>query len=95
MIPDNPTPPASGALILQRLPEVKARCGLSRSEIYRRVSMGDFPAPVKLGQRASAWPEHEVTAWIASRITARDSAALTANPGASLLARTPAKHGTA
>jgi prophage regulatory protein len=73
---DNLTPPASGALILQRLPEVKARCGLSRSEIYRRVSMGDFPAPVKLGERASAWPEHEVSAWIASRIAARDAKAV-------------------
>jgi len=75
MIPDNPTAPESGALILQRLPEVKARCGLSRSEIYRRVSIGDFPAPVKLGQRASAWAGHEVTAWIASRIAARDARA--------------------
>lgn len=92
---DNLTPPASGALILQRLPEVKARCGLSRSEIYRRVSIGDFPAPVKLGERASAWPEHEVSAWIASRIAARDSAALTASPGASFPARALAKHGEA
>ena len=73
MTQENSIPPPSGALILQRLPEVKARCGLSRSEIYRRVSIGDFPAPVKLGERASAWPEHEVSAWIASRIAARDA----------------------
>jgi len=77
---------------LERLPQVKARTGLSRSEIYRKVALGDFPSPIKLGERASAWPEHEVTAWIASRIAARDSAALAAAPGATSTARAPAKH---
>ena len=61
-----------GDLILERLPQVKARTGLSRSEIYRRIAMGDFPAPVKLGQRASAWSTAEIDAWIAGRIAARD-----------------------
>ena len=65
--------PTSGDLILERLPHVTARTGLSRSEIYRRVALGDFPAPVKLGQRASAWSKHEVDAWIAQRIAARDA----------------------
>ena len=64
--------PATGALILERLPQVKARTGLSRSEIYRRVAAGDFPQPVKLGERASAWPMHEVTAWCEARIAERD-----------------------
>lgn len=67
--------PESGIPFLLRLPQVKARTGLSRSEIYRRVSSGDFPAPVKLGERASAWPEHEVTAWCEARIAARDAKA--------------------
>ncbi|QDA56127.1 helix-turn-helix transcriptional regulator [Thermomonas aquatica] len=60
---------------LLRLPSVKRLCGLSRSEIYRRVAAGTFPAPVKLGERASAWPEHEIAAWCASRIAARDAKA--------------------
>jgi len=67
------TAPASGALILERLPTVKARTGLSRSEIYRRVQTGDFPAPLKIGPRASAWPHHEISEWIADRIAERDS----------------------
>lgn len=58
---------------LLRLPQVKSRTGLSRSEIYRRIAAGTFPAPIKLGERASAWPEHEVTAWIEARIAARDA----------------------
>ena len=58
---------------LHRLAEVKRRTGLSRSEIYRRIAAGDFPKPIKLGERASAWAEHEVTAWIAARIALRDA----------------------
>ena len=65
--------PEMGSLSLLRLREVCRRTCKSRSEIYRRIAAGDFPQPVKLGERASAWPEHEVNAWIASRIAARDA----------------------
>lgn len=70
----NPTP-ATGALILERLPQVKARTGLGRSEIYRRIAAGNFPAPIKLGERASAWSAAEVDSWITNRIAARDAKA--------------------
>ncbi len=66
---------ALGAVILQRLPTVRARTGLSRSELYRKVALGNFPAPVKLGERASAWNAAEVDQWIADRIAARDAKA--------------------
>jgi prophage regulatory protein len=68
-LPSYPSPTAS----LHRLREVSRRTGLSRSEIYRRIAAGTFPAPIKLGERASAWPEHEVTAWIDARIAAREA----------------------
>lgn len=55
---------------LLRLPQVQARTGLGRSTIYLKISQGQFPAPVKLGARAVAWPESEVTRWIRSRIDA-------------------------
>ena len=67
--------PDLGNLTLLRLREVCRRTGKSRSEIYRRIAAGDFPSPVKLGERASAWVEHEVSAWIAERIAARDAKA--------------------
>ena len=67
------TAPATGALILERLPQVKARTGLGRSEIYRRIATGNFPAPIKLGERASAWVASEIDAFIESRIAARDA----------------------
>ena len=63
------------AYVLLRLPQVKARTGLSRSGLYRRIAAGDFPAPCKLGVRASAWPESEVSAWCEARIAARDAKA--------------------
>jgi len=51
-----------------RLPAVKARCGLSRSTIYQRVSDGNFPKPVNLGARAVGWLEAEIDAWLAAQV---------------------------
>ncbi len=51
-----------------RLPAVKARTGLSRSTIYRRIIEGNFPRPVSLGARAVGWREHEIIEWIDSKI---------------------------
>ncbi len=47
-----------------RLPEVRARTGLSRSEIYRRESLGQFPRRVALGVRCVGWVADEVSQWI-------------------------------
>jgi len=51
-----------------RLPEVKARIGLSRSTIYKRVAEGTFPKAVCLGGRAVGWIEAEIQAWLKDRI---------------------------
>lgn len=75
MTRDTMTAPATGALILERLPQVKARTGLSRSELYRRIAASDFPAPCKLGERASAWDSRDVDRWILARISARNAKA--------------------
>lgn len=60
----------SDELILLRLPEVSRRCGLGRSEIYRKIKAGGFPKPIKIGVKASAWPSPAIDSWIASRIAA-------------------------
>ncbi|ADP02345.1 gp52 [Burkholderia phage KL3] len=49
---------------LLRFAEVRSRIGLSKSEIYRRIGAGTFPAGVKLGARAVAWHESAVEDWI-------------------------------
>lgn len=51
---------------LLRLPSVLERIPFSKSELYRRVRIGDFPAPVKLGARAVAWPESQIEQYIAA-----------------------------
>ena len=72
MTPQHKITESTQALTLERLRQVCARTGFSKSELYRRISLGTFPAPVKLGSRASAWSSAEVDAWIAERIAARD-----------------------
>jgi len=52
-----------------RLPEVKARTGLSRSSIYARIKDGTFPEQISLGSRACGWLESEIKQWIESRIS--------------------------
>jgi len=37
--------------------------GLKRTAVYERIKAGTFPAPVKLGPRASAWDEQELATW--------------------------------
>ena len=56
---------------MMRLPDVVQATGLGRSTIYAKVAAGDFPAPVKLGTRAIAWPEAVVAEWLANRPSAR------------------------
>ncbi|MGQ0698263.1 MAG: helix-turn-helix transcriptional regulator [Panacagrimonas sp.] len=53
---------------LLRLNEVLSRVGVSRSTLYAWISDGAFPAPVRLSQHLSAWPESSVSAWIELRI---------------------------
>lgn len=53
---------------LIRLPEVLKRTGFGKAWIYRLISEGRFPAPVKIGARAVAFVESEVDEWIQSII---------------------------
>jgi prophage regulatory protein len=52
---------------------IAARVGLSKTEIYRRVSAGKFPRPVPLGPQRVAFLESEIEAWMAERVKARDA----------------------
>ncbi len=57
---------------LLRLGEVMALCGKSRSSVYDAMKRDEFPKPVKLSGRSSAWVKNEIDTWIHSRIRARD-----------------------
>lgn len=55
---------------LLRLPDVQARTGLSRSQIYALIRTEQFPAPLPLVGRTRCWTESDVSTWIAERINA-------------------------
>ncbi|KJW23221.1 dipicolinate synthase [Escherichia coli] len=61
---------------LLRLSDVMRRTGYGRAWIYRLISLGRFPKPVKIGSRSVAFIESEVDEWINQRIDAsRNNAA--------------------
>jgi prophage regulatory protein len=62
-------------LALERLPAALERCGISRSEAYRRIAAKTFPAPIRIGARAVAFNRAEIDQWIRDRIAERDARA--------------------
>jgi prophage regulatory protein len=42
---------------------------LSKSEVYRRIQLGTFPRPVRLGPQRIAFLEADIHAWIDSTLT--------------------------
>ena len=53
-----------------RLSEIKRRVGLNRTTIYSMAARGEFPKPIKVGERASGWLASEIDAWMRQRIAA-------------------------
>ncbi len=53
---------------LLRLPVVESLTGLKRAHLYNLARKGQFPKPLKIGARASAWQASAVQNWIAERI---------------------------
>lgn len=77
----SPAPPAParsagaprGEKRLVRMPEVCTRTGMSRSSLYKMISLKTFPPPKQLGGRSVAWLESDVEAWIDSRTSGRNT----------------------
>lgn len=51
-----------------KLPAVMQETGLGKSEIYKRISKGQFPRQVSIGGKAVAWLESEIAHWKAQRV---------------------------
>lgn len=51
-----------------KIGEVESAIGMKKSSIYRWVSEGAFPAPVKMGARAARWDSLAVDAWLNARL---------------------------
>ena len=55
-----------------RIDDVSKSTGLPRSTIYYLAANGEFPKPVRIGKRLSAWREDEIVAWQKAKIDQRD-----------------------
>ena len=55
-----------------RLPEVRQRVGISKSQIYKLIADEQFPQPVKVSQRISCWVVAEIEGWVRNKIQERD-----------------------
>ena len=51
-----------------RIKPITARYGMAQSTVYAAAKNGEFPPPIKLGERISGWLESEVDAVINARI---------------------------
>jgi prophage regulatory protein len=58
-----------------RLPEVMQTVALSRSAIYEKVALSQFPKPVPLSGRAVGWLSSEVEDWCTAQVRASREAA--------------------
>ena len=52
---------------LLRRQEVEELTGLSRASIYRLISEGEFPRPVRVSATGVRWRSSDISAWIQSR----------------------------
>ncbi|BBE51744.1 Phage transcriptional regulator [Ferriphaselus amnicola] len=56
---------------LLRLSEVLALVRLGKTTLYQLVKDGDFPAPIKISRRATAWRSEDVSNWVKTREATR------------------------
>ena len=65
--------------VLVRPDAVCQRFGFRRSQLYAMISRGEFPRPINISARATAFVETELEDWATARIAAsrRDSETLT------------------
>ena len=55
-----------------KVKQVAEEINISVAQVYKLVSLGRFPKPIKLGERGSGWLTTEIDAWLQSRVDARD-----------------------
>lgn len=66
--------PAVPSVRFVRLPEVRAMTGLSKTEIYRRIREGRFPAQTKISSAVAVWTTVQIADWQAKMIVAEGGA---------------------
>jgi prophage regulatory protein len=62
---------AKRPLRMLRLREVKHLTGLGTSTIYLKMSRGEFPRQVPLGEAAVGWSSREIESWQEAQLSKR------------------------
>ena len=65
--PTNEADQSTGGRAVIRWPEVERRTQRSRTQAWRDIRAGKFPAPVRTGENSVAWFEDEIDGWLADR----------------------------
>ena len=63
--------------VIERLPAVSARTGLSPSSVYKQIRLGLFPKGTKLTTRATGWDHDEVSKWIEVKLRGASDSEIT------------------
>lgn len=42
-------------------------CGFSKTQLWRLISKGQFPRPVKISERCNGWDSRKIDAWLAKK----------------------------
>ena len=50
--------------VFLRVPQVLERVGISRAQLYKLVSLGEFPRQIRICQKISVWLSSDVDQWI-------------------------------
>lgn len=51
-----------------RLDTVRARTGLSKSTLYRKIAEGTFPAQFRISTHGAGWRESDINRWVADPV---------------------------
>jgi prophage regulatory protein len=54
-------------VLVVRMSRLVEMIGLSRSTIWKLLSEGKFPNPIRLGSRSIAWRINDIEEWLQSR----------------------------
>lgn len=54
-----------------RRPEVERRLGKPRSSLYRDITLGLLPKPIRISAQSVGWPSNEVDQLVAARIAGK------------------------
>jgi len=67
---------------------VEKRTSLSTSVLYREMSAGRFPRPIRKSPGRVAWLKSDVDAWLAARVAERDAEIAARSKSAARVKRT-------